>query len=208
MAYSLLFDPSGTLSELCGYSLFGDARFGCNGSAFFAPEIVAGDSQGGLAGTNVLWDADLSDGLDSDATAFVFDGNLATGSASMAVDAEGASPSAFDGGGTANRVGSDAIGSVLIRAGAQAPGSVTFEGLTLTFYKQGIEQEVVNLSGGPQATSADSSSGMEEQILQVTPGVSGCDRVVVTGSIRLQAAADSYLGWDDLFGQVLIMPAT
>jgi hypothetical protein len=203
VAYYALLDPSGSLSDPSGYRLFADLLAGTNGSFAWAPELYVGSTSDDATSAQRMWDGNLDDGFDSDSVFVSFDASLASGSATLSTSTADSSPDASYTGTTGGT-----IGSVLIRAGAQVPGDVDWSDISVTFWNGSQQGETINISAGPDANAADSSTGVAEQTLVVTPASSNYNHVTVSGALRMQAPTGVWPGGNDLFGQILIMPAT
>jgi hypothetical protein len=197
MAYCMLFDPTSTLSQITDFATFAEARFGGNGMFWMPPELVAGTASGTTAG-RATWDSDLSDGLDTGDVAFAFEADLATGETSFATDIEGSS--AAEGGSQAGA----GLSSVLIRVGTQVQSKVSWSALTITFWDADSAGESISIPAGVEIDTTQSSTGVGERLLAVTPESQKWDRVTVSGSLRFEAEAGTCPGWCDLFGQIFI----
>ena len=198
MIYVELLEQTDFLSNPVNYFLFALARFGANGEWYPAPEVVCGGAgEENFATSRVTWDEDLSDGLDSDYVAVALDADLGDGTASW--DVEGADSVDFD------QAADAVVGSVRIVAATQVPGTATWSNLTITFYEDDVAQETVTV-GGPGVDTTESSTGIGEQVLVVTPDSATYDRVSVCGLFRMSAAPEVYPGESDIFGQILVTP--
>ena len=184
MGIYAFFQPSDYITNPSGYSLFAEARFGGNGTFFLPPELAGGSSSEASAYELEVWDTDLSDGLDSGGVALQIDANMDGGTVGLDASTAGSSVLSYDGD---DNLGT--IGSVLIRAGSTVAGSVTFSDVSVTFWKDGVQQDTVNVGGVAPTRPAHRRAALAEQIVSVTSAVSGCDRVTVSGVVRLQAGA-------------------
>jgi hypothetical protein len=200
MAIYAFFEPTSFISSAPGgYSFFASAAFGSNGSQYLTPELAVGSQQATVNG-RVQWDNDLSDGLDSDDRSFSFEADLETGAASFQLGDQISTPSNSTSAG-------GSIGSIFIRTGASVAGLAAFGSLQISFFKNGVFQESLDVSGEATADATNSDTGAAEQILVVTPGGTDYDSVAVTGRFWMQAGEDIYPGWTDLFGEILVLPA-
>lgn len=192
-----LFDPTWYITNPTGFDLFGDLLFGANGMAPWTYELAAGSTPTDSAGGGILWDGDLEDGFDSGEVDITFDADLSDGSVEMTA---GGASVAYDGqsGGT--------IGSVVIRAGADVAGFAEFTRLTIKFWDDGVVFETATI-GGVSADTAESTTGVAEQQLVVTPASSSCERVTMAGVFRMSAAPEAMPDVSSLFGQILITKA-
>jgi hypothetical protein len=191
------FDPTWYASNATGFRCFADILFGANGALpWMVPEVTAGSSTENADSASTVWDEDLEDGFDSGQIGVNFAADLSSGTTTLTAGSGAAVSHAGPTGG--------AVGSVLIRAAAQVDGDVEWSGLTITFWNDEVAVETIS-PGGFEADGTSSSS--DEQILRVTPSASGCDRVTVTGSLRMHAAPQAYLESTSLFGQILVKPA-
>lgn len=203
MIYYTLLEPSGSMTDTTDYVLYALTRYGSNGDAYPAPEMIIGGPPASEdeAYSRVMWDADLADGFDSDLVAVSLDADLQAGTATWASDGEGAEPVNYS-----FLADDQTVGSVRIVAGAQVPGTVVWNNLTITFYDDGVAQETCSVSGGPSVDTRNSPSGIGEQVMVVTPDSTLYDRVAVAGTFRMSAGPDTYPAPSDLFGQIVIVP--
>jgi hypothetical protein len=200
MIVETLFTTS-DIADASGFRLFADLLFGSNGSSSWAPELATGQQTESASYGSMVWDTNMDDGIDSGPVSVRFDANLATGSASLEAGPEGGDPVAYAG------VSGGTIGSVVIRAGARVAGEVAWSELSITFWRGDEMAESVSLDATCVANPDDSSTGSELESISVTPTDTTYTRVSVTGSLQMRAADGMYPGWNDLFGQILIMPA-
>lgn len=192
--------PTETLSNIADFCLQSTARFGGNGTSWLPPELVASTPTTQLATSRVLWDDDLTDGLDTSQVYFAFEADFSWGTTtSFDVDNGSSTPLSYTG------EFDGATGPVIIRAGAQVPADVSFSGLTITFWEGASLGEVLCLSQGPHIDTTNSETGVGEQILVVTPGSPKWNRITVTGTLQFTAAPEVMPSYCDIFGQVLIM---
>jgi hypothetical protein len=208
MASSDMGNVSDTISDIMGYSLYAEAVPGSNGDPNGSPTYDMGTDPSTASYGYNTWDANASydTGFDTGSTGFDLDANLGSanlGSGSDTLSVDSAGEISYTGS------GSQSIGSVKIRAGAQVPGVVSWTNLTIEFYQGSTMADSLTVSQGPAVdTTPSSSSGTAEQILTVTPASSSTayTRVTVVGTIRMQTPAGSMPGPDDLFCQVFVMP--
>jgi hypothetical protein len=194
----MLYDPTDFLTTLSGFRTFANLLFGANGTDEYMPELGTGTTSS-YSSSSCLWDGDLGDGFDSGSVAVTYDANFRGGDTTLAAgDATPVSHNAGSGG---------RIGSVILTARASTQGEVDWCNITVTFYWDGASMgESVFVSDGPSANASNTATGQEEQILTVTPQASGYDRVVLSGTLRMQGEANVWPGPADLLGQILIMP--
>ncbi len=187
------------ISDIGSYNLYSQASMGDNGYPDGIPGVYVGVSDSANQSAYREWDSDLSDGLDSGWVAVSFTATL--GSTNTAQFSVGGAGTTYYSGGSAT-----AISEVDIRAAVAGPDmAMSWSNLSVAFYQGSSLVETVSL-GNDVAVSTIGSQTWDpaEMIAQITPTQSNCDKVVVTGSIRLQAAAGTYPGPNDIFGQVFI----
>ena len=197
MAYCVLFDPTGFLSDLSGYRLFGDVRFGSNGSVYLPPALALGSSSSDCVGEHVMWDDNLSDGVDTDVMGIQVAADLTAGTAQLSTGGAFTQYSGTTGG---------TIGEVIIRAATTVPGTITWSSVSVQFGDGNTPGETLFLSSEVIANNMAGQNEAAEQILVITPTNTNYDRVVVSAEFRMQVAPGVCPGPTDIFGQVLIMP--
>lgn len=203
MIYYTLLDPTDFISNPVNYLLYAAARYGTNGDFYPAPEMgCGGPGQEDEASMRRTWDPDLSDGFDSGYVSMSLDADLGDGIATWGVNGD------LDGPVTYSFAPGDTVASVRITAGTQVPGTAEWSDLTITFYDQDVQQDSITIADGPSVDTTQSTGGVGEQILVVTPDSTLYDRVSVSGTFRMTHAPDVYPAPSDLFGQIYIIPQT
>ncbi|MFI5380489.1 MAG: hypothetical protein ACHRHE_14425 [Tepidisphaerales bacterium] len=197
---SVSLSSGSSITDITGYCLYSEACMGDNGDPWGVPGITSGTATEETGYAIMTWDDNLSDGLDSGVIGFTFTADMAGGSMSWAVG--GADPVTYSG-----SLGSG-IGEVDIQAGVLGSGmAFTFSSVTLRFYNNNTLVDTETISSGPAVnTIGAQTSSPAESLAVVTPEAS-CNKVVVTGNIRLQAAQGTYPGATDIFGQIFIKQA-
>jgi hypothetical protein len=198
VAIHVLFDPTDFITDATGFQLFANLLFGSNGASEWIPELLCGSPTQYPAYANTVWDENLDDGFDSGNVAVQYDANLATGTTTFSAGSASAHYAGESGG---------TVGSVAVRAQAQGSGAVIWSDLTITFWDGSEVGESLTLATGATAETSDTATGVEEQMLVITPERSGYDHVTVSGTLRMQAGSDYVPESADLFGQILINPA-
>jgi hypothetical protein len=132
----------------------------------------------------------------------VVEANLRTGNIGCDTDAVGGPSVGYDGDGS-----EASIGSVIIRAGAQVSGTARWTGVSVQFWDgPDVEEELCDM---PEllADANASGTGSQEQTIVITPNYQHFSRVRVVAGLEFTAQAGTFPDWNDLFGQVFIMPA-
>jgi hypothetical protein len=195
VAYCILFDPTSTLSSVYG-DLYASIQSGSNGSFAWAPELCLDTFTGTTTGQQ-LWDDDLEDGFDSGVVGVALDTNAGGSGGTVVLHTESACASTVssDGGGIW-------VQGVIIRAVAQVPGEVSWSDVTVSFYNGDELGETVCIAEGPDAKLTGSGTAEQRMLVEIADG--GYDRVVVSGSLRMQGASGVTPAWGDLFGDIQV----
>jgi hypothetical protein len=201
MAYCIMLDPVDFLMEATGFRMMAKLLVGENGASPRMPELIAGTGWDDAAYGTVFWDRDITDGFDSDSVAVAYEANLSNGTAYLFAESEGGMEATYTGerGGT--------IESVVVTAAAKVPGSASWRHLTVSFWRGDEVGEIVEITEDFVANPDDSSTGVEEQALVITPERRDYDHLILSGVLRLKGGPDVTPCWDDLFAQIFINPA-
>ena len=196
---SVSMSSGSTITDLTGYAVYAQACMGDNGDPWGVMGLSSGTAAEETGYAPIEWDSNLSNGLDSGLIDFTFTVNTAAGTMSWAVG--GADPITYDG-----NVGSG-VGQVAIQAAVTSGGmAFAFSNVSLSFYNNNSLVDTEDVTSGPAANTIGQGSSPAEQLAIVTPDASS-DKVVITGSLRLQAAQGTYPLPSDIFGQIFIRPA-
>jgi hypothetical protein len=178
-------------------SLYASLMVGSNGQTYGDPTFAIGDDQGEEAWGYRVWDnTPLNGAFDSGLVSFQFAGQ-STGDESISVG--NGSPVTYSG---------DSFGtikSVQLQAGVLIPAEAKFSDLTVKFYSGNSLAEQDSISVGPDANTIQTPATPEaEQVMTISPPNSNCDKVVISGNIRLTAPPGSYPGTNDMFCNIFI----
>jgi hypothetical protein len=187
------------ITDMSSYQLHADALFGGNSSSSGIAGLDIGTPSAGITDTAFKqWDSNLADGLDS--------GTL---SAQLTADAGSATWQVSGGSKTmSSSYAGSSISSVAIRAAVTGSDmAFTWSNVVVKFYSEGALMETDSVSSGPQVNTYNGARYPAECVVVVTPGDTYYDKVVVTGSVRLQAAQGSLVNPNSIFGQVFVATA-
>jgi hypothetical protein len=188
------------ITEITGYSLYAEALMGDNGDPWGVAGVASGTAGEEMGYSFQEWDANLANGLDSGLIDFNFTVDLDAGSISWTVG--GADTITYSG------TFGTGISQVDIRAGVLSSGmAFTFSNLSLSFYNDNSLVDTETPGSIAASTIGAQTSDPAESLAVVTPDASSCDKVIVTGKIRLQAAQGINVGATDIFGQIYIHDA-
>jgi hypothetical protein len=192
---------STTISDLTDYDIFAEARFGDNGYYWGTGENGLGTPSGENDVSMVQWDADESDGVDSSTVSVRL--TVTTGSTGTADWIVGQSE-------TTEATPSDMgyIRRVTIRADvASGQMACTWGNLVVYFYHG---TSVIDAAAGTVIanTLSSNTTDAKEAGVVLTTSKLNCDKVVITGNVRLQANQGTYPGANDIFGDILISDHT
>ncbi len=195
---SVSFSGGSSITEITDYSLCATARIGDNGDPWGLASVVSQTATEYAGSAINEWDSNLANGLDSGWVDFAFSADMASGAMSWAV--VGADTITYVG-----NVGTG-VSNVEIQAGVTSGGmAFAFSNMSVKFYSGDTLIDTETFSDGPavDTMSAQTSSAAESRAV-VTPGASTCDKVIITGSIRLQAAQGVSAIGEDVFGKIYI----
>ncbi|MGA2501880.1 MAG: hypothetical protein ABSH20_29410 [Tepidisphaeraceae bacterium] len=198
---SVSMSTGSSITNITDYSLYAQACMGDNGDPWGFAGISSGTATEETGDAIKQWDSNLDDGLDSGLVNFTFTADRAAGTMSWAV--AGADTITYSGSfGTG-------ISQVDLQAAATTAGmAFSFSNVSLSFYSNNTLADTETISSGPAVnTIGAQTSDPAESIARVTPNASNCDKVVITGNIRLQAAQGTYPGATDIFGAIYIHDA-
>jgi hypothetical protein len=172
---------------------------GSPGDTTGLPSYTIGDTAGDENWAYYNWDSNLDDGFDTGNAGVMFRG-AAGGAESLAV---GSGPFL-----SASTATFGSVGSVDIVATVYITSEVKWSNVTVRFYRAGSLQEIDSVGAGPDVNTTNTPSTPEaQQVLTVTPAVSGCDRVIVTGSLRMTAPAGTNPTASDMSANILVFAA-
>jgi hypothetical protein len=149
-----------------------------------------------LTSSYTTWDTNLTDGLDSGWKNVTFAlNNKNNGDMSVKVGLSNVL--------TINVGSSVVVNSVTVRAAVQGSFmEMDWRSISVKFYSGTSIVETDPLSDFGASTMTSDTT--QEAVTVLTPNVSNCTGVTVTGQARLQAAQGTTVGPNDIFGQILI----
>ncbi|HEY2585257.1 MAG TPA: hypothetical protein VGI81_05790 [Tepidisphaeraceae bacterium] len=198
MSYVMLMDQD-VSDDVNGYTAFGEAIVGGEGSTSGPPDIYTGSDESDYNYDYVPWGGNVDDGgLNTGSVTFKLDANLATGVDVLTVAGHTV---------TYNGGASGTVGSVEIRVGADVAAQVSLQNISVRFLQGGAEQEYDSAPGLFVDTTNPSGPSAQEAAMIVTPNSQANDEVVVRGSLQMNAADGTYACMYDLFCQAFIKPA-
>jgi hypothetical protein len=189
-----------TISDLPAVPYAVQVQIGDDGYPGGVPGVISLVSGTQTAWNPVAWDADLSDGFDSDWVGVNVDLKAAGPSAAFDVDLGEAAAET-----SAATSSAAAISRVTLRAAVTGPEmSFAWDSVEVSFYRAGQLVDRVQLGSVTANTVGEASDYAAEAGVTVTTNVTGCDEVVVSGAVRMTASAGTYPGPYDMFGDVRI----
>lgn len=171
--------------------------YGLNGDAWGPNELVAGTPDN-LQGTHVIWDENPDDGVDSgwcSIAMFLRPGvtGLQFGVDQMCVP-------------TSSVADSVEISHIDILATVQTQAAIEWSSVTVGFYKDGVHVDEACFAG-LEVDQTNGTGTISQQLARITPTVTGCDQVMITGRVRLTAPEGTYPAEDGIFSQIMIYTA-
>lgn len=199
MAYIMTMDQN-LWDEPDGYTAFGEAIVGGEGSTSGPPDIYTGSNDSDYGYDYVPWGGNVDDGgLNTGSMTFQLDANLATGVDVLTV----ANHTITYYGGA-----SGTVGSVEIRIGADVAAQVSLQDITVKFLQGGVLQETDSAPEMFVDTTDPAGPSAEEAVMTVTPNSQANEEVVIRGSLQMNAADGTYPGMYDIFCKAFVKPAT
>jgi hypothetical protein len=187
------------ISDVSGYSIYGEAIVGGEGSTWGDPDIDTGTDTSNNSYGYLPWGGNIAaGGLDTGGMGFELDANLATGQDILTVDDQAI---------TYQGAPSGTVGSVEVRVAADVPATVSLDNISVKFFQGGTLQETESIPGLKVDTTDPSSSGTAENVLIVTPSSQLNDHVVIAGWMQMKAPDGTYPGSTDIFCQAFVKPA-
>jgi hypothetical protein len=176
------------------------AMAGSNGAIGGNPEVVIQNDTSGSAARKT-WDPSDSDGgMNSGLVAVQLDANLRTGISTWSVAGASTDPVTLSG------PSAKTLDIIELYAGGQNfAGQVSWSSVEVKFYANGVLQESGSISEDPSVDAAASSTGVDEQVTEITPNSFADDEAIVTGYIKLACPDGTYPNADDLFIQALVL---
>ncbi len=198
---SISLTSGSTISQITDYAVYAEARMGSNGDPWGIAELVAGTSSEEIGWSSREWDNNPYDGFDSGWINFTFALDMNAGCMSWTLQGADTITCYGDFGST--------IGQVDIRAAVVTNGmAFAFSDVEVQFYDDESLLDWNVLISCPAVDTLESqNTSPAESLAQVTPNTAGATKVLVTGSLRLQAAQGVYPDWSDLFGDIYIHEA-
>jgi hypothetical protein len=194
-----------SISPITGFCFYAEVLVGDDGGSGGPPEYDVGVAADNNSTGTIIWDGDLTNGFDSGwiPVQLVVAAGGGTGGLNWLVS--GGSPPTI----TYNGVTYGAIQQVKIVAAVQAPAGFFWRGISVQFYKAGVETDSYNLRTGPQVNAAGSTPPVaEEEILTITPVAQDNDSVTITGQIRMENASTTQPPPTAMFGQIYVFCAS
>jgi hypothetical protein len=192
MDYQVLY-PSGD-------DLYGNMMVGGNGDPYGTPEFDVGDDQGmenwGFCTWDSTWNSNGNTPFDTGSIAVAF--SAATdGSESLQVGSN--DPVTYTGDSI------DSISSVVFQAAVTVPAEASWSGISVEFFSGSTLVETESDLTGPVANTTETpSTPVAEQLMTITPDVSGVTSAIATGTMRLQAPAGTTPGATGMFCNIFI----
>jgi hypothetical protein len=197
MSYVMQMDQN--ITDVSGYSAFGEVIPGDGGCPWGDPDILTGSDPWDCSYGYLQWGGDtVNGGLDTGSMVFQLDANLATGVDVLTVDGTSIS---YNGGAAGT------VGSVEVRVGAYVAAQVSLDYIGVDFYRAGVLQETDSIPGLSVDTTGPDSPPGTENVLIVTPASSNNDEVVIAGTLKMSAPLGTYASGNDIFCQAFIKPA-
>lgn len=188
---------SAQISEISGSSVMAELRFGTDGNMSGAPEYDLGTSSDTVDGSAV-WDGDSSDGVESPWVDVSFSADSTTDLATWSMN-NGSGTLSYD------QASFGAIQQVQIRSGTLAQASMLWRSLEVNFYKNNQVVDTYTQQNGPSVDqTADPYAGSYQDLLQITPGVTDADKVVITGQVKMTSPEGVYPAENTMFSQILL----
>ena len=182
------------ISDISGYSLFSGVVYGDNGDPYGQEEMGMGDGWGSYHWSDLWWDSDLSDGLDSGSRQVYFRADAGDNLGCFWVDGGQMLSGNFE---------LTSIGGVMIRVAVMQPQmSMTWESASIGFFNNG---RLVKSQGIGNIEASTFDGGWEEEtIVRVNMPALAFDEVRVGGAVHLMAAEGVYPGPSDISAQVFV----
>lgn len=192
-----------SISDLTG-TAYAEAIYGNNGDTGGVPGYDTGDPASDNVYGYITWGDDPPEPLDSGEVDFNFQALPGGGTNGVLWDVTGGSAGQLQ----YSNAAYGTLVSVTLRAAVTLAGcKVSMNGVVVKFYKGGVLIESATLNSGqnPVADALASSDPVAiEQVTVVTPANTDNDKVVVTGTVRLQTLAEIAPAPTDLFGQIYL----
>jgi hypothetical protein len=200
---------SSQISDVSGYCVFGELRFGSNGNVNGDPEVEAGAVNQTPSSARRQWDNNMNDGLSAGPFSVVFTAEAGGGANAVKWSVQDANPSPL----TYSGATYGAITRVRLRAAVQTTALVDWTSVLVRFYKNGRLSDSYPTNGAPTAgplvdTRGGSLPVTAEQILEITPVAGTNTKVIITGTVTLAAPQGVTPDVNDLFAQVFVDTAT
>ena len=190
---------SGSVSDITGFTAVGVVRFGANGADPLVWETAVGTSSSISASDNLVWDEDISSGLDSNWVSAQFD--VAPGGGTNAINwtvTGGVTVPLSSSCGTFSGIQKAIVRAVVLDSGH----AMNWRLITAKFYKEGQLRETLSHRSGPGVDTRFGSATLE-QYIEITPTASDNDRMLVTGQFRMESPSSS-ISEDMIQGQVYL----
>ena len=185
-----------------GCAFVGKVTLGSNSSdggdgAFSVGQDATGDM---ITGQRV-WDADLSDALDSNWVPVELTGSPGGGQDGVTWDVEGGTPEPLSYSGA--KYG--AIQKVQITAQVNTANCrMSWRSVAVMFYRNGELRETVDVGDQPIADTISNGDSQASQTVPVVPNGSDNDQVVIAARVRLESTATALPAPDAITGEVRV----
>ncbi|MGE5609248.1 MAG: hypothetical protein ACM359_08340 [Bacillota bacterium] len=187
------------VTDVSGYELYSELRYGQNGSGFCGYETQAGSSPSDTLLGRVTWDSNTSDGFDSGWQSIELIVHVGSEGSTLQWSVGGTTLEYYAG-------AFNTIEQIQIQSAVTTQAALSWDSLQVSFYSSGVQTESCSTTTGPTVDQmSQSGSGTMEKFVTITPqSGSNVDEVHITANVRLMAPQGVPLTANSIFGKVFI----